>query len=81
MPKAFTEYWTPPFDYDPEGSRIIDAKGEMVADVRGWGYLTGKGALGLSDERAEDIQDQLGGFIAEAMNMRWPDAEPRAPKG
>lgn len=39
-----------------------------IADVRGWGYLTGggHGALGLSGEEGARIQDQRGRFIAAA---------------
>lgn len=46
-------------------------KGPMrVADIRGWGYLTGKGhgALGLSDEEAMAIQKANAAFIVEAVN-------------
>jgi hypothetical protein len=46
-------------------------KGPMrVADIRGWGYLTGKGhgALGLSDEVALATQKANAAFIVEAVN-------------
>lgn len=44
-------------------------KGEMqVADIRGWGHLTGRGcgACGMEDESAAAIQDANGEFIAHA---------------
>ena len=46
-------------------------KGPMkVADIRGWGYLTGKGhgALGLSYEEASQIQQANALLIVEAVN-------------
>lgn len=43
----------------------------MVADVRGWGYLTGLGrALGLPTGVAFAAQVKTAQFIAEAMNER-----------
>ena len=46
-------------------------KGRMrVADMRGWGHLTGKGdgALGLSDNEAFEIQEANAAFIVTACN-------------
>lgn len=41
--------------------------GDMhVADVRGWGHLTGRGALGLPEMVAEDIQRANARLIAAA---------------
>lgn len=40
--------------------------GAMVAQIRGWGYLTGRGALGLSGEEAAAIQDEWGELFAAA---------------
>lgn len=42
-----------------------------VADIRGWGYLTGKGhgALGLDVEEAKAIQDANARLIAAAPDM------------
>lgn len=39
---------------------IQDAEGNNVAMVRGWGHLTGKGGLGLSDSEAVVIQNTNG---------------------
>lgn len=57
----------------PSGSTWIDAphaaKGPMhVADVRGWGHLTGRGsgALGLPHDKAMAIQAAIGKHIAAA---------------
>ena len=43
-----------------------------IADVRGWGYLTGGGhrALGLSNEEGKAAQDKLGDDIAAALNSQ-----------
>lgn len=42
----------------------------VIANVRGWGYLTGKGAgaLGLTEAEGIDIQREWGEMICEAVN-------------
>lgn len=57
----------PPFRYDPGSQMIFDADNHLVADIRGWGYLTGFGGLGMSDEEACKVQDCFGEWIAQAM--------------
>ena len=57
-----------PFVYDDYGYSIMDAIGNKVIDIRGWGYLTGKGALGYSSDKAKEIQDNIGRHIAQMMN-------------
>jgi hypothetical protein len=52
-------------------------KGPMrVADIRGWGYLTGKGdgALGLDYDAAFEIQKANAAFIVKSVNA-MPDVE------
>lgn len=53
--------------YVPEGQHI--QSNGLVADnilrLRGWGNLTGSGALNLSREEAEQLQDALGTLIAK----------------
>lgn len=39
-----------------------------IADLRGWGHLTGIGACNFDEEKASDIQDATGDFIARACN-------------
>ncbi len=58
---------------DPYGIRQIWAKSlkggdTHIADIRGWGYLTGggHGALGLSDDEGLEAQRQIAAFIAAA---------------
>lgn len=73
--------WQPELNYTPHPSDwLIDqlsgsimapsAKGgfRTVLDLRGWGYLTGKGhgALSLPAETAAAEQDALARFIIEA---------------
>ena len=41
----------------------------MIAQIRGWGYLTGKGGLGLSDGEAYEIQKANARLIATAPEM------------
>lgn len=63
-----------PWEYDENGALIyLRGKPEArVADIRGYGYLHGKGlaALGLSPERAMEIQDQIGREIVASHNAR-----------
>lgn len=53
------KYGKPPFKYDDQGGFIIDAADNRVLDLRGWGYLTGRGvgALGLSDIDASNLME------------------------
>ena len=64
------EPWKPPFQYNADIAAIEDATGNRVLDVRGWGYLTGKGsqALGLDEESAINIQNNIGIRVAQLMN-------------
>lgn len=66
--------WKPPFVYNCEGQWIEDSCGSRVLDLRGWGYLTGKGseALKLDEDRAAAIQDKLGAHVVKLLNQ---DAE------
>lgn len=50
----------------------FDGGDSRVADVRGWGYLTGKGhgALGLDPDEASKVHDALGDFIARCSPER-----------
>jgi len=59
----------PPFKYDADGQCIFDSIGNMIVDVRGWGFLTGKGGgKGYKREKAANIQDGIGRRIAQIMN-------------
>lgn len=52
---------------------VVDARGERILDVRGWGYMTGKGscALGMSDESAARVQDEIGRNVATMLTALW----------
>ena len=67
-------YWKPPFRYVAEGTMIVDADEARIIDVRGWGHLTGQGAWRLPDEKAEEIQDQIGRHLALMLNVAWSNA-------
>ena len=54
-----------PWTYDRRSQTIVDENGSYVAMIRGWGNLTGRGALGLSDEEAIKIQDDRGRRLAK----------------
>jgi len=58
------KHFKPPFRYDSEGQKVFDSEGNMVADIRGWGYLTGRGGLDLSPDIAEKVQDEMGLRVA-----------------
>lgn len=61
----------PPFHYDSDGGRICDSNNELMVDLRGWGYLTGKGTggLGMDNESAASIQDRIGIHITNLLNV------------
>lgn len=65
-----------PWSYDPKSGWISTnaccARGLMhVADVRGWGHLTGggHGAHGMAHEAAREIQDANARLIAAAPDL------------
>jgi hypothetical protein len=60
--------FTPPFRFDPTGTMIFDSENRVVLEVRGWGYLTGSGGLGLTDLEADKIEIEFGKRVAAAMN-------------
>lgn len=53
-----------------EQGRIVDKSGLSIILIRGWGNLTGTGAMNLSDEEASNIQDTFANFIVERLNYR-----------
>lgn len=45
---------------------------EHMADIRGWGFLTGRGqALALTEIEAVKAQSETLDWIVEAMNEKW----------
>ena len=54
-------------------TKIHDASGSTVLDVRGWGMLTGRGAMRLSQEEAIEIQDEYGKNIVDILNNAYQD--------
>lgn len=59
------------WEYDGDGYIWAENKQMMVAQIRGWGHLTGKGAggLGLSEQEATAIQEANERLIAAAPEM------------
>ena len=53
-----------------ENGVIQDDKGQKIILIRGWGNLTGTGAMNLSVEEAANIQDTFANFIVERLNYR-----------
>lgn len=68
--EAATKYFALPVSGDEGCMKIWDAQTRLIADVRSWGYLTGRGvgALGLSDEEALKVQRELMALIVAAIN-------------
>ncbi len=58
----------PPFRYCNVGNCIYDNNNELIVDIRGWGYLTGKGSLGYTAQLAVSVQDKIGERIARFMS-------------
>ncbi len=65
-----------PWQYDVVGTSIYTSgarhggRGDMhLADIRGWGYLTGGGGAALPPDTASNIQDRDGVFIACARDI------------
>ncbi len=57
-------------DVGDRGWEVRAANVQMrVCDIRGWGYLTGKGSLGLSDDEAIGIQKANARLIAAAPDL------------
>lgn len=66
-PKA--KHTPTPWKAVPPMNQIHSADGMFIAEIRGWGHLTGRGGgLGLSDDEARAIQDANGEFIVRAAN-------------
>ncbi len=60
------------YTYSVKGVDLfVEANGmmQLVGCVRGWGYLTGCGALGLSQEEAKRIQDEFIEYILKTLNQ------------
>lgn len=53
--------------YDPSGQVSID--GIKVILIRGWGHLTGGGALNLPYREAAKIQDDFGEWIVKKLKQ------------
>lgn len=70
MNRPFYFPWQPPFQFVPRGGIIVDARGKMFAEMRGWGFLTGRGeaAARLSHEEGAVIQDRMGHHLVEIIN-------------
>lgn len=58
--------------YDPDSTQIfaVDDKGsfQLILDVRGWGAI--QNAFELDMVKAAEFQDQLGDWIADAINEK-----------
>ena len=65
--------------YDDRGGYLYDEEHHAVADaspddeglirMRGWGYLTGRGGLGMTDNEAATYQDRVGRRLVHCWNI------------
>lgn len=55
---------------DPEDPTIIKMDDEPCMCIRGWGELTGTGALHLPSDQAAKIQDDFRDYIINRLNSR-----------
>jgi hypothetical protein len=53
-----------------ESGVIKTNKGKDFILIRGWGNLTGTGAMNLTEKEASNIQDTFANFIVERLNYR-----------
>lgn len=80
--QATLDLYIPPFRY--VGGYIYDSNNNMVADsgtdlahgtiisrIRGWGLISRIAYLDNPKGRAEQLQDEAGKIVAEALNMYW----------
>lgn len=75
MPRRLlnVDWATLPWKLDEYGLFIMDAGNRKVLDIRGWGHLTGGGALHLPQKDAEEAQKELGHFLVNLVNNPIPD--------
>ncbi len=64
--------WKLPLHADDQGIYILDADGNMVVEMRGWGFLTGSGGKFLDPDDAIVIQKARAEFIVNAVNATEP---------
>ena len=62
--------YNPDAVFHHEDGYILTDKSVEVILIRGWGNLTGIGAMNLSGEEAANIQDTFAEFIVEQLNKR-----------
>lgn len=76
--KKVNEFITGPVEYDAYGGQYFWVKEpnggiQMLAELRGWGHIQNMfGAKGKSfdGKAASEFQDQIGRFIADAINEK-----------
>lgn len=68
MSKSIKQLVKYPVSYSPLGTYINDADGKMIADVRGWGWIQ-------KLENPEKTQDEIGEFIALAINDKLAQSQ------
>jgi hypothetical protein len=65
-PEPWQAYFNGPMKY--EYGYIHDRTNVMVAEVRGWGHLTGVGGESMDPDEAGRVQDAFGNHLVELIN-------------
>ena len=77
MAKHWSNIHRRPFLYEPRGQWITDSDHNRVLDIRGWGFLTGSGKVGMSLEEGAEAQDAIGEHVTELLNKHWGEGDDR----
>ena len=57
-----------PYTYEAGIAQLRDKNYMMVADIRGWGHLTGTEGLNLEEHEAASLQNAFGKKLARLLN-------------
>lgn len=68
LPTPVDVRWRLPLSRDSMGTYFFDADRQMIAQIRGWGHLTGSGGLQLTEAEAVAVQNARMDHIVECVN-------------
>lgn len=54
-----------------DGEAMVDRNGKDLFVARGWGYMTSPGCMGLDNETAAGMQDDMIKEFVDKFNTRW----------
>lgn len=53
-----------------EGGYIVDTEGQMILQMRGWGYLQY-----AEDDKGADLQDEIADWVVKTLNEKFLEAK------